>query len=89
MERLNTDHRATCSYCFGPLKAMVEGDVGHQLEFKVCDFCGAIFGPPWPEQQWPEPSSEPDDLYAVHVPNADTVEIDSSNIHEIGDLCYD
>src|SRR5262245_49264268 len=51
--------RATCCILFGPLRRRVEGGVGHQLEWRVCRFCGTEFGPVWPEHQWPDPSSEP------------------------------
>jgi hypothetical protein len=59
MESLNVDQRATCPYCLGPLGRRTEGDVGQQIEWKFCGFCGALFGPPWHEHQWTEPTSEP------------------------------
>lgn len=60
METLSPHQRGTCPYCLGPLKSMIEGETGRRIEWRICDFCGAEFGPPWPEQQWTEPTSEPD-----------------------------
>jgi len=61
---LSTDgvyERATCPYCFGPLKHVVKGkDAGEHQLFTVCDGpCQKVFLPPWPERQWCEPESRP------------------------------
>lgn len=58
METFDVNRRATCPLCYGPLDRKLEGEVGQRVEWKVCRFCGAEFGPPWPEHQWTEPSSE-------------------------------
>ena len=63
-------NRATCPLCFGQLGVVLAGDPGEQIELKVCRFCGTLFGPPWPERQWTEPSSEPVVLYALEVKKA-------------------
>ena len=65
MEELNVDQQASCPFCFGPLERKIEGDVGQHIAWKVCGFCRAVFGPPWPERQWAEINSEPDVLYVL------------------------
>lgn len=59
MTKISVECRASCPFCFGPLRLVVEGDVGDHRQWKVCDFCGAEYGP-WVEKQWEEPTSEPD-----------------------------
>jgi hypothetical protein len=59
MTKLSFEHCASCPKCFGPLRRVVEGETGDHREWKVCDFCGAEYGP-WVEKQWEEPTSEPD-----------------------------
>ena len=61
-------HRATCPLCFGQLeRVIVGGDPGEHSEFKFCRFCGTLFGPPWPEHQWSESSSEPVAFYVLDI----------------------
>jgi len=60
-------HRASCLFCEGPLTRVVEGEAGNRIQWKTCGFCGAKFGPPWPEHQWSEPSAEPIPSYTVNA----------------------
>ena len=65
MAQLEKQHSTFCPICDHPLTRNVEGEVGNLVEWKNCGFCGAKLGPPWPEHQWSEPSSEPTPSYAV------------------------
>ena len=60
--------QASCRLCYGPLERKLEGTVGDHLAWKVCKFCGTQYGPPWPEHQWEDPSSEPAPSYIVCNP---------------------
>ena len=62
MTKNSVECRASCPKCFGPLRRVVEGEIGDHRQWKVCDFCGAEYGS-WVEKQWEEPTSEPDVAY--------------------------
>lgn len=68
MESQNVRCHATCCFCSRSLSRLTEGETGCQIQLLICSYCGAVFGPPWPEHQWTEPSSEPTDLYALRFP---------------------